>query len=165
MASLALRSARPWRAMGMRDRPAGARAAPAACAALCAAAGGRRAAADVDLVGGNRAMLAAPRAGAGVRWRRRATAQQRATNTTLAATRRHPCRPRMVAADCPASLAPRMVVAPGGTERSAENAQRFTSMSLFPRARARGAALAARARGWCATLVPSHHDLPRAQEA
>jgi hypothetical protein len=49
--------------------------------------GGRRR----SFVGGDRAMLAAPRigAGAGVRWRRRATAQQRAANTTLAATRRH----------------------------------------------------------------------------
>ena len=48
MASLALPSARPWRAMGMRDRPAGCAAARRACAALCAALGGRRAAADVD---------------------------------------------------------------------------------------------------------------------
>ena len=51
------------------------------CGALC---GSRRR----SFVGGNRAMLAAPRIGA-ARWRRRATAQQRATNTTLAATRRH----------------------------------------------------------------------------
>ena len=77
----------------------GARAARRACGALCAAAGGRRAAADVD-----RLLVAIGRC-----WRRRgsapragddgATAQQRATNTTLAATRRHPCL-RMVAADC-----------------------------------------------------------------
>ena len=56
--------------------------------------GGRRAAADVDrlLVAIGRCWRrrgSAPRAGAGVRWRRRATAQQRATNTTLAATQRH----------------------------------------------------------------------------
>jgi len=48
MASLALPSARPWRAMGMRIDLRGARAARRACAALCAAVGGRRAAADVD---------------------------------------------------------------------------------------------------------------------
>ena len=94
MASLALRSARPWRAMACEIDLQGARTAPAACAALCAAAGGRRAAADVDrlLVAIGRCWRrrgSAPRAGAGVRWRRRATAQQRATNTTLAATRRH----------------------------------------------------------------------------
>ena len=88
MASLALRSARPWRAMGMRDRPAGcANCASRLCGALCGSGrpprGGRRR----SFVGGNRAMLAAPRIGA-ARRRRRATAQQRATNTTLAATRR-----------------------------------------------------------------------------
>ncbi len=71
-----------------------------------------------------RGMLAAPRISA-ARRRRRATAQQRATNTTLAATRRHPCRPRMVAADCAWFRSrPESVVAPGGTERSAENAPR-----------------------------------------
>ncbi len=47
MASLALPSARPWRAMGMRDRPAGCASCASACAALCAV-GGRRAGADVD---------------------------------------------------------------------------------------------------------------------
>ena len=81
MASLALRSARPWRAMGMRDRPAGcANCASRLCGALCGSGrpprGGRRR----SFVGGNWAMLAAPRIGA-ARRRRRATAQQRATNT------------------------------------------------------------------------------------
>ena len=80
----------PWTAMSMRDRPA---AGCATCASrLCGAGcgngrsprGGRRR----WFVGGNRAMLAAPRISA-ARRRRRATAQQRATNTTLAATRRH----------------------------------------------------------------------------
>ncbi|GEM_PF-5648031 len=63
MASLALRSARPWRAMGMRDRPAGcASCATRLCGALCGSGrpprGGRRR----SFVGGNWAMLAAPRA-------------------------------------------------------------------------------------------------------
>ncbi len=48
LASLALRSARPWRAMGIEIDLRGAHAARRACAALCGAAGGRRAAADVD---------------------------------------------------------------------------------------------------------------------
>ena len=48
MASLALRSARPWRAMACEIDLRGARPAPAACAALGGAAGGRRVAADVD---------------------------------------------------------------------------------------------------------------------
>ena len=47
MASLAEPSASPWTAMSMRDRPARARPAPAACAALCVAMDGGRAA-DVD---------------------------------------------------------------------------------------------------------------------
>ena len=65
-----------------------------------AAAGGRRAAADVDRLlvanvcwwrtGDAGGAENRRRAGAGVRRRRRATARQRATNTTLAATRRHP---------------------------------------------------------------------------
>ena len=48
MASLALTGASLWRAMSMRDRPAGCASCATACAALCAAVGGRRAAADVD---------------------------------------------------------------------------------------------------------------------
>ena len=100
MASLALTGASLWRAMSMRDRPAGC----ASCAGrLCGALrgsgrpprGGRRR----SFVGGDRLLVAngrcwrrrgsAPRAGAGGRWRRRATARQRATNTTLDDTRRH----------------------------------------------------------------------------
>jgi len=90
MASLALTGASLWRAMSMRDRPAGC----ASCASrLCGALrgsgrplrGGRRR----SFVGGDRLLVAngrcwrAPRR----RRRRRATARQRATNTTLAATR------------------------------------------------------------------------------
>ena len=69
----------------------GARAAPAACAALCAAAGGRRAAADVDRLlvangcGGERAMLAAPRAEA---------TPPRSTNRVTYALARNLNRPR-----------------------------------------------------------------------
>ena len=109
MASLALRSARPWRAMGMRDRPAGcASCATRLCGALWGSGrpprGGRRR----SFVGGesgdaggaeNRrrapacATSVATRSAGGRRFAhrfrfipRRATAQQRATNTTLAAT-------------------------------------------------------------------------------
>ena len=115
MASLALRSARPWRAMGMRDRPAGcASCATRLCGALWGSGrpprGGRRR----SFVGGesgdaggaeNRrrapacvtsvARPAAPAGGASLVlvFHRAlpdlATAQQRATNTTLAVTRRH----------------------------------------------------------------------------
>ena len=56
---------------------------------------------------GARRRGSAPRAGDA------ATAQQRATSTTLAATRRHPCRPGMVAADCAwFRPCPELVVAP-----------------------------------------------------
>ena len=48
MASLALRSASPWKRWAYEIDLQGARAARRACAALCAAVGGRRAAADVD---------------------------------------------------------------------------------------------------------------------
>ena len=47
-------------------------------------------------------------------------------STTLAATRRHPCRPEMVAADCAWFRSrPKSVVAPDGTERSAEKGRRL----------------------------------------
>ena len=47
-----------------------------------------------------------------------------ATNTTLAATQRHPCRSGMVTADCAWSRSrPESVVASGGTEGSAENSR------------------------------------------
>ena len=49
-------------------------------------------------------------------------------------------------------LAPRKsVVAPGGTERSSISPRVSPFSPNLSRARARGAALAARARGWCAT--------------
>src|SRR6202790_5903986 len=59
-----------------------------------------------------------------------------ATNTTLAATQRHPCRSGMVTVDCarPRSR-PETVVASGGTEGSAENS-RVDHLS-HPLARAR----------------------------
>src|SRR5208282_4155743 len=98
MASLALPSASPWTAMGMRDRPAGcASCATRLCGALCGGGrpprGGRRR----WFVGGDRTMLAAPRIGAA---RRRPMRSSGAINMTLAATRRHRCRPGMVTADC-----------------------------------------------------------------
>ena len=60
-----------------------------------------------------------------------------ATNTTLAATQRHPCRSGMVTADCARSRSrPETVVASGGTEGSAENSR---VNLLLTHSRARGA--------------------------
>ena len=80
-----------------------------------------------------------------------------ATNTTLAATQRHPCRSGMVTADCARSRSrPETVVAPGGTEGSAENS--LVHHYLSP-TRARealmmaGAGGAMRATGWRATAI------------
>ena len=61
-----------------------------------------------------------------------------ATNTTLAATQRHPCRSGIVTADCAwISLAPRIsVVASGGTsEGSAENSRVYHLAHPLARAR------------------------------
>src|SRR5208283_3476675 len=86
-----------------------------------------------SFVGGERAMLAAPRFGAARRRRRalgddgppRGSVRPTRHSTTLAATRRHPCRPEMVAADCAWFRSrPESVVAPDGTERSAEKGRR-----------------------------------------
>ena len=94
MASLALRSARPWRAMSMRDRPAGC----ASCAgAPVRRSEGQRAAAARrptsivcwwrSFVGGERAMLAAPR-------RRSRPRARRSTNRVIYASERRLNRPR-----------------------------------------------------------------------
>ena len=109
MASLAERR----RARGQRraceiDLLRGARPAPAACAALCVAMDGRLAA-DVDgllvAIGRRRGFGAAPAMMVVMR--------RGATNTTLAATQRHPCRSGMVTADCARSRScPETVVAP-----------------------------------------------------
>ena len=185
MASLALRSARPWRAMSMRDRPAGC----ASCAGrLCGALrgsgrpprGGRRR----SFVGGDRLLVAngrcwrrenrrrAPACATSVATRsagwaalrpfrfrfipRRATAQQRATNTPLAATRRHPRRHCAAAGDRHATRrhspphgdigvvlgwwlltalgfahAPESAAAPYGTERPAEKGRRLPLWRQF----------------------------------
>ena len=103
MASLALRSASPWKRWAYEIDLAGcASCATRLCGALCGSGrpprGGRRR----SFVGGDRAMLAGPRIGAarrrpacgcgdehGTRRHTATSAQQRATNTTLAATRRH----------------------------------------------------------------------------
>ena len=59
-----------------------------------------------------------------------------ATNTTLAATQRHPCRCGMATADCAWSRSrPESVVASGGTEGSAENSR--VNLIAHPFARAR----------------------------
>ena len=119
MASLAERTASPWTATSMRDRPAGcSTCASSLCGAVCG--NGRWPAADVDgllvPIGWRRGFGAAP---AMMVPRRRG-----ATNTTLAATQRHPCRSGMVTADCARSRSrPETVVASGGTEGSAENSR------------------------------------------
>jgi len=82
LASLALRSARPWRAMGIEIDLRGAQAARRACAALCGAAGGRRAAADVD-----RLLVAIGRC-----WRRRESAPR--AGVRYVGRQRHPQRRR-----------------------------------------------------------------------
>ena len=119
MASLAERTASPWTATSMRDRPAGC---PTCASSLCGAVCGNgwSPAADVDgllvPIGWRRGFGAAP---AMMVPRRRG-----ATNTTLAATQRHPCRSGMVTADCARSRSrPETVVASGGTEGSAENSR------------------------------------------
>ena len=198
MASLALTGASLWRAMSMRDRPAGcATCASRLCGALCGSGrpprGGRRR----SFVGGDRLLVANGRC------RRRrgfgaapapacadddGPARQRATtNTTLAATRRHPrgsvsdqhdtrrhtatsarqrARPTRhspphgdIDADdiCCCGRRPRRAVQLRGARQSMVlKDQRFRARvnPLAPNLRARareGAALAARARGWCAT--------------
>ena len=150
MASLAERTASPWTATSRRDRPAGcSTCASSLCGAVCG--NGRSPAADVDgllvPIGWRRGFGAAP---AMMVPRRRG-----ATNTTLAATQRHPCRSGMVTADCARSRSrPDTVVASGGTEASAENSPR--SPLLLPTRACEalmmaGAGGATRARGWRAT--------------
>ena len=152
MASLAERTASPWTATSRRDRPAGcSTCASSLCGAVCG--NGRSPAADVDgllvPIGWRRGFGAAP---AMMVPRRRG-----ATNTTLAATQRHPCRSGMVTADCARSRSrPDTVVASGGTEASAENSPR--SPLLLPTRACEalmmaGAGGATRARGWRATAI------------
>ena len=95
MASLAERRASPWTATSMRDRPAGcSTCASSLCGAVCG--NGRSPAADVDgllvPIGWRRGFGAAPAM--------MVLTRRGATNTTLAATQRHPCRSGMVTADC-----------------------------------------------------------------
>ena len=196
MASLALTGASLWRAMSMRDRPAGcASCASRLCGALCGSGrpprgGRRRSFVGGAFVGGERAMPAGPRIGAAPAPACAdddGPARQRATNTTLAATRRHPrgsvsdqhdtrrhtatsarqrARPTRhspphgdIDADdiCCCGRRPRRAVQLRGARQSMVlKNQRFRARvnPLAPNLRARareGAALAARARGWCAT--------------
>ena len=134
MASLAERSASPWTATSMRDRPAGcSTCASSLCGAVCGngVAGGRRR----WFVGADRRRGfggAAPAIAAMMVVTRRG-----ATNTTLAATQRHPCRSGMATADCARSRSrPETVVASGGTEGSAENSRVY---HILTHSRARGA--------------------------
>ncbi len=89
------RTASPWTATSMRDRPAGcSTCASSLCGAVCGNGDGRRRPAS---------MVCWCRSAARIR-RRCAGDDGRnargATNTTLAATQRHPCRSGMVTADC-----------------------------------------------------------------
>ena len=160
-----------WRAMGMRDRPAGcASCASRLCGVLCGSGrpprGGRRR----SFVGGNRAMLAAPRIGAARRRRRApATTGHRAAACDQHDTRRHtatsarqrarPTRHSPPRGDIDADVfllrAGRARGSSGCSPAVLKDQQkraRVNPLAPNPRARAReGAALAARARGWCAT--------------
>ena len=109
MASLAERRASPWTATSIRDRPAGCpTCASSLCGAVCG--NGRWLAADVDglLVpidrrrrfGRRRWFVGADRSPAKIRPAMMVPTRRGATNTTLAATQRHPCRSGMVTADC-----------------------------------------------------------------
>ena len=116
----------------MRDRPAGC----STCASsLCGAVCGNGLVADVDgllvPIGGEIRRRCAGDAPAMMVVTRRG-----ATNTTLAATQRHPCRCGMATADCAWSRSrPESVVASGGTEGSAENSR--VNLIAHPFARAR----------------------------
>ena len=132
MASLAERTASPWTATSMRDRPAGcSTCASSLCGAVCGngwSAGSRRR----WFVGADRrrgfggaapAMMVVTRRGA--------------TNTTLAATQRHPCRSGMVTADCARSRSrPETVVAPAALK----DQRKIPALTiLLTHSRARGA--------------------------
>ena len=108
----------------------GARPAPAACAALCVAMD-RSPAADVDgllvPIGWRRGFGAAP---AMMVPRRRG-----ATNTTLAATQRHPCRSGMVTADCARSRSRPETVVASGALKDQRKIPAFTISLTHSRAR------------------------------
>ena len=153
MASLAERSASPWTATSMRDRPAGcSTCASSLCGALCG--NGTSPAAGVDgllvAIGRRRGFGAAP-----AMWSNRSGA----TNTTLAATRRHRCRHGMVAADCTwFRSCSEMVVAPAALNDH-QNLAALTTISTLTRAREGrdaddGTGAAVRATGWRATAIP-----------
>ena len=119
MASLAERSASPWTATSMRDRPAGcSTCASSLCGALCGNGDGRRRPTS---------MVCWWRSDGGEDWRRAGDDGRNAPRRDQHDTRRHPATSvsfwdgdrwlRSV------SLAPRIGVAPGGTEGSAENSR------------------------------------------
>ncbi len=94
MASLAERTASPWTATSIRDRSAGcSTCASSLCGAVCG--NGRWLAADVDGL-----LVPIDRRGFGAAPAMMVPRRRGATNTTLAATQRHPCRSGMVTADC-----------------------------------------------------------------
>ena len=151
MASLAERTASPWTATSRRDRPAGcSTCASSLCGAVCG--NGRSPAADVDgllvAIGRRRGFGAAPAMMVPTR--------RGATNTTLAATQRHPCRSGMVTADCARSRS-----RPKRWWRLAalKDQRKIPAFTIFSPTRARealmmaGAGGAMRATGWRATAI------------
>ena len=154
------RSASPWTATSMRDRPAGcSTCAGSLCGALCGT--GRSPAAGVDgllvAIGRRRGFGAAPAM--------MVVTRSGATNTTLAATRRHRCRSGKVTADCARSHSrPEAVAAPAALN----DHQNLAALTDFrcPHARARarrwdaddGTGAAMRGRGWRATAPRSNAD-------
>ena len=129
MASLAERSASPWTATSIRDRSAGARPAPAAVR-RCVwqwTVGWR----PTSMVCWCRSITEIRAAPAMMVPRRRG-----ATNTTLAATRRHRCRSGMVTADCARSRS--RPEAGGAAELKDQQKIPALTISLTP-SRARGA--------------------------
>ncbi len=112
----------------------GARPAPAACAALCVAMDGGWQ--PTSMVCWCRSAARIRRRCAGDAPAMMVVTRRGATNTTLAATQRHPCRCGMATADCAWSRSrPESVVASGGTEGSAENSR--VNLIAHPFARAR----------------------------
>ena len=131
MASLAERTASPWTATSMRDRPAGcSTCASSLCGAVC---GNGRCWRPASMVCWCRSIAAKIR-------RRPAMmvpTRRGTTNTTLAATQRHPCRSGMVTADCARSRSrPETVVAPAALK---DQRKIPACTSLLIHSRARGA--------------------------
>ena len=137
----------------MRDRPAGcSTCASSLCGALCG--NGRSPAAGIDgllvAIGRRRGFGAAPAMMVVMR--------SGTTNTTLAATQRHPCRSGMVTADCARSRScSESVVAPAALNDHQNLAALIIFAALYARVRRwdadDGTGGAMRGRGWRATAI------------